>query len=508
MSFNSLSQNEIRPAGYEALIERYNLRIISNWHRSFVGSGGTHTRDTSDGNTIETYRVGYWPGGSSCDHLEFALKYDGTNLAILAKIFENVSGNELVAYIKTKPTSKYRRRIWFLYEFLTDSELPLDNLSTGNYVDLLDSSEYFTLSRSEKHARQRINNNLPGTNKFCPLIRRTETLQRYEKLNLLGRCKEVISEYPAALLRRALAYLFTKETKSSFEIERIEPSVERTKRFIAQLERAWKEDYCTKERLIDLQNRIVDQRFRNVDYRRTQNYVGESVTPQREIIHFISPKPDDIKKLMAGLIETHKRMDERGMLPVIHAAAIGFGFVFLHPFEDGNGRIHRFLLHNILALRGYTPEGLIFPISAAMLKDRVAYDTALEAFSKALMPLLDYELDVEGQITVNNESAIWYRFMDLTAQAEALYQFIEQTIETELVEELAFLTSYDKARTRMQAIVDLPDRSLDLFIRICLQNNGNLSAGKRESHFKMLTDDEVAALERAVQEGYSIQKNS
>ena len=53
---------------------------------------------------------------------------------------------------------------------------------------------------------------------------------------------------------------------------------------------------------------------------------------------------------------------------VIHAAAIGYGFVFLHPFEDGNGRIHRFLIHNILARRGFTPADVMAPVSATMLK--------------------------------------------------------------------------------------------------------------------------------------------
>lgn len=26
--------------------------------------------------------------------------------------------------------------------------------------------------------------------------------------------------------------------------------------------------------------------------------------------------------------------------PVVLAAALAFGFVFIHPFEEGNGRIH------------------------------------------------------------------------------------------------------------------------------------------------------------------------
>ena len=111
---------------------------------------------------------------------------------------------------------------------------------------------------------------------------------------------------------------------------------------------------------------------------------------------------------------------ERGNVPaVVHAAVIAYGFVFLHPFEDGNGRIHRFLIHNILARRGFTPEGVIFPVSAAMLSNPAGYDTSFGAFSKRLMPLVDHALDDAGRLTVRNETEPWYRCIDFTAQAVA-----------------------------------------------------------------------------------------
>jgi len=72
-----------------------------------------------------------------------------------------------------------------------------------------------------------------------------------------------------------------------------------------------------------------------------------------------------------------------------------YGFVFLHPFEDGNGRIHRFLIHNILARRKYTPPGFIFPVSAVMLKNLAGYDGSLESFSRALMALVEYSLGLQ-----------------------------------------------------------------------------------------------------------------
>jgi len=312
----------------------------------------------------------------------------------------------------------------------------------------------------------------------------------------------VISTYSPELLKRALGYLYTRETKSSFEIEHIKPTSTRTERFVALLQLAEKEDFCEKPRLIELQNRIVDARFRDSDYRTSQNYVGETVAWQAEKIHFVCPKPEDLADLMDGLLAAHKRMDEGRVSPVVHAACIAYGFVFLHPFEDGNGRIHRFLIHNVLARRGFTPRGIMFPISATMLKNPADYDASLEAFSRHLMTLVEYTLDEQGRMTVHNDTARWYRYIDMTPQVEALFSFIDQTIEVELTRELAFLVNYDATRKAIQAIVDMPDRKIDLFIRFCLQNNGRLSARKRASHFDFLSDEEVVRMEQAVLAAY------
>ena len=93
--------------------------------------------------------------------------------------------------------------------------------------------------------------------------------------------------------------------------------------------------------------------------------------------------------------------------------------------------------------------------------------------------------------------------MDMTAQAEALSEFITKTIEEELVQELTFLANYDTTKKAIQEIIDLPDRLIDLFIQLCLQSNGNLSARKRAAYFDFLTDEELAAMEHAVKDGYT-----
>jgi len=436
------------------------------------------------------------------DHIEFALKYDGVNLSLLAQIFEKASQGDITDYIASKPTGKYARRTWFFYEFLTGEKLPLDDVSSGNYVDALEAKKYFTLRNAVKSPRHRVVNNLLGPKTFCPIIRRTEKLSQLDSYDFRKRCDDIVTAYPPELLRRALSYLYNKETKSSFEIEHLRPNASRTERFVTSLELAEKEDFCEKTRLIELQNRIVDPRFKDSDYRKNQNYVGQTVTYQKEVIHFICPKPTDLPSLMAGLIDSHKLMKAGNVSPLIHAAAISYGFVFLHPFEDGNGRIHRFLIHNILSLEGVVPRGIMFPVSAVMLKNPIDYDASLEAFSRPLLQLIDYQLDEIGQMTIENDTACWYRYIDMTPQAEALYEFVIKTIEQELVEELSFLAAYDLSKKAIQDLIDMPSHLIDLFIQLCLQNHGRLSANKRTTHFAFLDNNELATMEQIVRDGY------
>lgn len=485
--------------GYQALVKKYQLQVIPHHRSSYLLNAGVQRVETRGHHVKTFYPASYWPGTSDGEQLEFALKYEGLNLAILACLFQVVPASELSGYVHSKPTGKYARRLWFLYEYLTGQRLDLEDVRQGNYVDLLEPDAYYTASQPEKVSRQRINNNLPGHAEFCPLVRKTEVLLRFEAEDLPKRCQELISGYSAELLRRALNYLYSRETRSSFEIEHESPSTDRQERFIRLLQLAEKEDFCHKEALIEVQNLIVDPRYQEADYRSNQNYVGETVNWQRETIHFVTPKPEDLSLLMRGLIQAHQHMSRQDLSPVVHAAVIAYGFVFLHPFEDGNGRIHRFLVHNILARRQFSPEGIMFPVSAAMLRHRQAYEASLDAFSTALMPLIDYTLDQDGQMRVHNQTAHWYRYLDLTLQAEALFVFIEQTLEQELVPELEFLLNYDACKQAIQQIVDLPDRRLDLVIKCCQQNQGQLSPAKRQKLFSELSDAEVNAIEQAFQ---------
>lgn len=47
------------------------------------------------------------------------------------------------------------------------------------------------------------------------------------------------------------------------------------------------------------------------------------------------------------------RMLTDNIEPVVAAAVAAFSFVFIHPFEDSNGRIHRFIVHHVLSKTGF-----------------------------------------------------------------------------------------------------------------------------------------------------------
>jgi Fic family protein len=125
-----------------------------------------------------------------------------------------------------------------------------------------------------------------------------------------------------------------------------------------------------------LQNAIVDQRYAQSGYRDFQNYIGQTNYRMEEIYHYICPPPDMVRSMIKGLVGAEQKT--KGGPAVVRAAMVAFGFVFIHPFLDGNGRIQRFLIHDMLTRGGLAEQGLIIPVSAHMLNDMRDYDAALE----------------------------------------------------------------------------------------------------------------------------------
>jgi hypothetical protein len=375
--------------------------------------------------------------------------------------------------------------------------LDVADVIPSGYIDLLDPKIHLTGPRRLVR-RQRINDNLLGSVGYSPLVRRTGTLTAYMEKGLTQEASAIVKSCDPAILARAVHYLFTKETKSSFAIEGEAPSKDRTERFVSALMKASGFDATSKDAFVQLQNAIVDPRYAQKSWRTTQNFVSQTLPDYSEDVHFVCPKPEDVPGLMDSWMEMVRRLKlPEGVDPVVAATVAAFGFVFIHPFDDGNGRIHRFLVHHILSKLGFTPPGILFPVSAAMLRDRLAYDQVLEGFSGSIMPFIQYDLDLEHGMGVQNNTAHLYRYFDATAQAEYLYRCIEETVHHDLRDEIGFLAVFDAALQATLNIVDMPNRRASLLVRLILQNKGKLSKGKRDA-FSEITDQEIDLIEKAV----------
>ena len=208
----------------------------------------------------------------------------------------------------------------------------------------------------------------------------------------------------------------------------------------------------------------------------------------------ISARPEDLPSLVNGLLEFNTRSAE-GLDPVAAAAALAFALVYIHPFVDGNGRIHRYLVHHVLAERGFTPSGVVFPVSAVILRRMAGYRDVLQQHSQKLLPLIDWEATADGNVRVRGETADLYRYFDATPHAEYLFGCVQATLEHDLPREAALLQAHDRFATRVQELVDLPARTLDLLFRFLRQNQGRLSQRARTRELKALTAEEVATIE-------------
>lgn len=496
----------IKSAGYLWLKEHYHLVSYNLTHSSYIGNRNS-IELTSKGNIEQVYGLKYAPGENTpLTHLEFGLKYDDLNLDFLKAVFSKIEKTQIEEFIAKTPSGINSRKIGFLYEFLTGDKLLFTGTITKKYIDLLDDKKYFTAS-AIKNPKWKINNNLTGTEQFCPIIRKTKALANLLEIDVKGKIEELEQKYPKEIFKRASNFLYNKETRSSYEIEKEKPSAQRMEKFVNTLMRAGSEPnetMLTKERLIRLQNTIVDPRFAATGFRDFQNYVGESLPNYNEIIHYICPPVSIMPSLMNGLKETS--IKTIGLNAEIRAALIAFGFVFIHPFEDGNGRLHRFLIHDILVHDGVVPEGLIIPISAHMLNHIRDYDTILESYSKPLMQRIKYRKETSAELIVTNINDVegYYRYPDLTNQCVYLAETIHATLQEDMPNELTFLQRYDEAKKSLQDIVDMPDRDINTMLIFLHQNNG-VFPKRRRDHFSKLTDQEIDQMQKSYRKIYEIE---
>jgi len=482
------------PAGYAALIERYDLSLPSPARMAAIAA--RHHPPSSIAWTMLTPR--HAPEPSLSGHLTFAFRYEGVDLQILAQLFRVLDAEDVAAVVRAAPTGGFSRRLWFLYEWLTGTQLDIPDPGKVTAVPVLDPKQQYALARSEASPRHKVVNNLPGTPAFCPLVHRTSELMTLEGLDLDVRAREAMGRIRPDLVARAAAFLLLSDSRSSFAIEGEKPSGQRAARWGLAIGQAGTRPLDIAE-LNRLQRVVIgDARFVRLGLRSEGGFVGAHARDTNmPVPDHISARAEDLPGLMQGLIAFAERSSRGGLDPVVAAASLAFGFVYVHPYADGNGRLHRWLIHHALALAGYTPVGLVFPISAAILRRLERYKAVLESYSAPLLAFIEWQPTDKGNVEVLNETVDFYRFFDATEHAVFLYECVEQTIQRDLPDEVHFLEAFDAFDDAVQQVVDLPAAQVELLRRLLAQNDGRLSQRAREKEFGALEPREVLTIEAA-----------
>jgi len=481
-----------RIAGYGAIIEKLKLPIPFPNILSLI-------TEKSKKYNIDDWKVfpaSYQPEENLYKQLVFAIKYEGINLLVFKSLFNTISKEEVQAILNIEPMGQYSRKIWFLYEWLQEEEIDVDvDLKKRKYIPLLDTSIQYAI-KGEESARQKIINNLPGTKDFCPLIFRTEKLETHINANISGKKNTFLNNIHKDVLQRASSFLLLKDSKASFNIEGENPGNNRATRWGKAIGQAGQKALSIEE-LSRLQQIVIENsRFIEMGLRKKGGFVGEhDRTTGEPIPEHISAKESDVEQLLKGLIATNDVLQEERYDAVLAAATIAFGFVFIHPFEDGNGRLHRYIIHHILAKKSFTQQGVIFPVSASILDHIDDYKTVLESYSHPLLDHIEWEEADDHNLEVINNTINLYRYFDATEQAEFLYDCVEDTLERVIPEEVTYLQNYDAFKRYLDNHFEMPDKMVAILVRFLEQNNGELSKRALKKEFSALKEAEIKDIE-------------
>jgi len=476
--------------GYAAIIETLKLPAPIPENIAFISEKNKKYEKTG----WKVFTPKHKPEESLYKQLVFALKYEGVNLLVFKKLFQKLSKKEIIELLNIEPTGLYSRKIWFLYEWLMNDRLNIPDLIIKDAVPLIDENLQFAV-KGVSSPRHRIINNLPGTVDFCPLIFKTEKLKASIASNLSEQQNIFLKKVHKDVLQRASSFLLLKDSKASFTIEGENPPNARAVRWGKAIGQAGGKP-LSEEELNRLQQIVIENgRFIEMGFRKKGGFVGEHDRVTGEPIpEHISARWQDIEQLINGLLKTNEVLEQE-FDAVLAAAIVAFGFVFIHPFEDGNGRLHRYIIHHVLAKKKFSQQGIIFPVSASILDHIDDYRTVLESYSHPLLDYIKWKETPDHNVEVLNETMDLYKYYDATKQAEFLYDCTADTIKRVIPEEVNYLIQYDEFKKYMDDYFEMPDKLVATLVRFLQQNNGVLSKRAKEKEFKMLTDEEAKKIE-------------
>lgn len=430
-------------------------------------------------------------------HVLFALKHEGVDLCILAQALPLIPERDIRAAYNASPTSQYLRKACYLWEHFTGQIIARDEPTTRPaYTLLFDPEQYLTVE-GPRDPRWRVEFNGLGSLDYCATVTRSPSLQALLDAALLTRAAEFTESLPRELLERTLAWAYLHETRSSYAIENETPSGDKATRFVNLLKQAHEPRQLDEDYLVNLQNATISNPFAQAaSFRTDQNYLANGLRGALGVT-YVPPAPELSRELMDNLMGLANQ-PPRNIDPLILASIISFGFVFIHPFMDGNGRLSRFLFHQVLCQRGALKHGLLLPVSVVLRERENDYLETLQAFSRPTREYwdVDYISDDDVTCTFTGHPAL-YRYWDATLCCEFMAQATEQAIEQHLKQESQFLQRYDAIYRRVDQQFDVNNADLAKLVVFCMDQKGILSQHRRKQYQHRVPAEAFDAIEQA-----------
>lgn len=442
------------------------------------------------------------PEGTLLAHVLFALKHEDVNLHLLALALREVPADDLITAFAATPNGVYIRQACYLWERVNTRVL--NKLAGGHitapYVTVFDPGLYVT-GASRRSTTWRVDFNGLGDIDFCPVVRHTPGIRQLLAEDLLKQVREFAEKTGHAMLDRALSWAYLSETEGSFAIEGEIPTQSKAAAFANLLKQAGDSRRLTEEYLVDLQNATVTNPLdKAAAFRGEQNRLQKGGLMGAAGVAYVPPAPALSMQLMDHLMRLANEPPV-GLDPLVHAAVLSFGFVLIHPFMDGNGRLSRFLIHHSLGQSGKLPKAFVLPVSVAMKRHEDAYLDALSSFSRPARELCavtwlggdDYTYDWRP------DADLAFRYMDLTACVEFTLQMAKAALEQDLLRETRFLADFDRVYGKIDEDFDIRGTDLSNLIVFALQQGGRLSSNRRKQYGERVQAEAFDAIEVEVQ---------
>jgi Fic family protein len=493
----SVPRPPVGPVGYAWIRDRLGVPSFLGTREGRLANVNAIVRQP-DGSMLVPTRLA--PPATLLAHVLFALKHEEVNLHLLSVGLKRVLAQDLEAEFARTPNGTYIRIACYLWEQFNQQALKqaAEASIVAAYVQVFSPSECVT-GVSRRNSKWRVDFNGLGDLTYCPVVRLTPDIKALLEEDLLGQAREFAQSTSKEMLDRALNWAYLSETEGSFAIEGEVPTQSKAAAFADMLKHAHDPRTLSEEYLCDLQNlAIANPLDKAVQFRTEQNRLQRGGRGAAGVT-YVPPRPDLADALMGRLMQLANEAPT-GIDPLVHAAVVSFGFVFIHPFMDGNGRPSRFLIHHCLGQSGQLPRAFVLPVSMAMRREEESYLEALTSFSRPARDLCAVTWIGGDDYTYewSEDADEAFRYVDTTESVAFVLRMAKVALAEDLRRETEFLMDFDRVFKSVDDRFDVRGSDLSSLILFAFEQGGRISKHRRKQYADRIPAETIDAIEAAV----------